>query len=808
MSKLKSASLTFKRLTPSRPPVPPAPGLSLAPGLPEHWKKLQLVTLDFETFFSKDYTLKKLNLSDYVRDERFKAHMVSLKVGSSKTRLILHKDLRAELARIDWSRSMLCCHNCVPGDTEVLTPEGWQRLDSLQEGTAVMQWSPSDESMSWAVPSHIVRKHSNELLEWDTTYHQGAYTPEHRVFYQTVDTPQWRVATAQEVAARGPNNTRVPTAGILAGGLDVLTAAEARLLEAIRADGSLRAGTSAVMFRFTKQRKIQRLQALLDELRLSYRKARGGAAITLYVHACETLSRLRTWLTASKGYDMRLLQLSQAARESILDELRFWDGSASKNRDDTFSISTACPTTADTLQALAHTCGKTLRIAVRDNARGVNAHNTGARLFVGSMRNRHAAKLIKRPSVKQGDFPVFCVTVPTGAFLMRRNGAVNVTGNCAFDGLVLSHHYGIVPAVYLDTLSMARALHGNAIRADLDTVARFYGKGNKLEDVLLQSLGIDDLEAPEYAELLLKMAAYCIVDTDLCHDVFWEMAKKLPAAEFELIHQTISMFADPVLEIDTRLATEARDEEVARRETLFQRCIPDTDVADWRSQHRGKKDQELTDHQVRAKLLRKDEYLGAMLREFGVEPPKKWSAKQEKTVESFSKDLLVALQESIQPDADDGEALYDLLQARIDANSTITVTRADRLLNLGRNGWKAPIGYNYYRAVTGRWGGANKCLTGDSCILVSRSAVIQEIRLDELLPDDLVWDGAEFVGHGGLVFQGYKEVITYDGITATPDHKVYCAGETVARRLDEAAALGLTLQTPEPPIGWKADTDR
>src|SRR5260370_34474838 len=30
-----------------------------------------------------------------------------------------------------------------------------------------------------------------------------------------------------------------------------------------------------------------------------------------------------------------------------------------------------------------------------------------------------------------------------------------------FDGLILLHHYGIKPALYLDTLSMARLSHGN-----------------------------------------------------------------------------------------------------------------------------------------------------------------------------------------------------------------------------------------------------------------------------------------------------------------------------------------------------------
>lgn len=36
-----------------------------------------------------------------------------------------------------------------------------------------------------------------------------------------------------------------------------------------------------------------------------------------------------------------------------------------------------------------------------------------------------------------------------------------------------------------------------------------------------------------------------------------------------------------------------------------------------------------------------------------------------------------------------------------------------------------------------------------------------------------VWDGEHFVTHEGVIFKGIKEVITYEGLTATPDHVVY-----------------------------------
>lgn len=36
-----------------------------------------------------------------------------------------------------------------------------------------------------------------------------------------------------------------------------------------------------------------------------------------------------------------------------------------------------------------------------------------------------------------------------------------------------------------------------------------------------------------------------------------------------------------------------------------------------------------------------------------------------------------------------------------------------------------------------------------------------------------VWDGQDWVWHEGVIYQGEREVITYDGLTATPDHTVF-----------------------------------
>jgi len=82
------------------------------PAFPQHkvdWPRL--VSLDFETFFDDEFTLKKLSTSEYIRDPRFKAQMVGIKVGHGKTRIYTAKQIKSALAKINWSTHAVLCHN-------------------------------------------------------------------------------------------------------------------------------------------------------------------------------------------------------------------------------------------------------------------------------------------------------------------------------------------------------------------------------------------------------------------------------------------------------------------------------------------------------------------------------------------------------------------------------------------------------------------------------------------------------------------------------------------------------------------------
>lgn len=78
--------------------------------------------------------------------------------------------------------------------------------------------------------------------------------------------------------------------------------------------------------------------------------------------------------------------------------------------------------------------------------------------------------------------------------------------------------------------------------------------------------------------------------------------------------------------------------------------------------------------------------------------------------------------------------------------------------------------------------GTEDCLSADTDVLTDKGIC----KISDITLDHKVWDGVSFVHHGGAVCRGTRPVISYDGLTGTPDHRVMT--EHGWRTLDEAAS--------------------
>jgi DNA polymerase I-like protein with 3'-5' exonuclease and polymerase domains len=267
----------------------------------------------------------------------------------------------------------------------------------------------------------------------------------------------------------------------------------------------------------------------------------------------------------------------------------------------------------------------------------------------------------------------------TRAFLSRYDWANSfaLAHNTMFDGAIMSWRFGIKPKVWLDTLCMARALHGVEVGGSLKAVAERYGVGEKGTEVVAAK---GKRRADFTDEELARYASYCVNDVNLTRDVFNIMGEGFPKGELKLIDLTLRMFIDPVLDLDTGLLEMHLEK-----------------IKDW-------KDQLLIDANITDKKeLMSNPKFAELLKGFDIVPPMKISATTGKETYAFAKS-----DEEFKALAEDEDVRVQLLvAARVGNKSTLEQTRTQRFIDISKRGL-LPVPIRYYAAHTGRWGGDDK----------------------------------------------------------------------------------------------------
>ena len=89
------------------------------------------------------------------------------------------------------------------------------------------------------------------------------------------------------------------------------------------------------------------------------------------------------------------------------------------------------------------------------------------------------------------------------------------------------------------------------------------------------------------------------------------------------------------------------------------------------------------------------------------------------------------------------------------------------------------------------------------CEYILIITTIGVIHLHELKPEHKVWDGMEFVTHGGLINQGEQEVIEWNGIQGTRNHLIW-AGGLLWRELTllDESTVELSLRPEQDLVSW------
>jgi hypothetical protein len=71
---------------------------------------MNIVCLDFETYYDTDYTLSKLTTDGYILDPRFKVHGVGVRYPDGRYHYE-HEDVAGFLSSSLWENTVVLCHN-------------------------------------------------------------------------------------------------------------------------------------------------------------------------------------------------------------------------------------------------------------------------------------------------------------------------------------------------------------------------------------------------------------------------------------------------------------------------------------------------------------------------------------------------------------------------------------------------------------------------------------------------------------------------------------------------------------------------
>lgn len=334
-------------------------------------------------------------------------------------------------------------YGCLADDTEVLTEHGWVNGLDVAEGDRIMQWDPTTGVLSLAPVAETFR------APWDGSMRvlrnadtDQILTPNHRVYHRTQQREQtkgvrrtwfddeWAVSEAQDLTTCDP--MKLPIAGRMhgegIGGSDY-----AALLGWVWAEGGFdHSGSGVRIYQSSVNAdKVAEIAALMDRCGVhkrydrerTYRDRAYTESTWFFTGALA--ARVRADLPGKRPTYPLLWRMTMPEREAFLDAAMKGDGSGwpngrgqqfyQKHEDDLIWF-----------QTLLHTMDRAGKVGMRPNRPGgaVYLRNTATT----ELQHRHH----KASSYEHYQGDVWCVRVPTGAFMARRNGRVFITGNSGF----------------------------------------------------------------------------------------------------------------------------------------------------------------------------------------------------------------------------------------------------------------------------------------------------------------------------------------------------------------------------------------
>lgn len=356
----------------------------------------------------------------------------------------------------------LWCHgHCIDDKTEVLTKTGWKTYKEINQKDIILNLNTYTNKIEEDRINAIVSKnYTGDVYHFQSKGSDIRVTDEHDML--TIHRKTKKITKVKAKDLYNKKQKFLIRAALQDKGGISLSDNLLRLLVWISADGNKpHKTTNLIRFRLYKQRKINRLEALLNDLKISYRKYQYENA-----NGCSINFELPLELQeySFKPIDFRITSCNRHQCKILLEEYANTDGVHNSN---TIIIFTSKKSEADNIQLMCITNRYSCSITERTNH--------GFKLKSGKDKVCYTLNISEKPyrcidnphKTTKVEFVnnehFWCLNTNNGTLIIRRNGKVNITGNChsSFDYILGETRVVCEPFGYFNENNMERYLPSN-----------------------------------------------------------------------------------------------------------------------------------------------------------------------------------------------------------------------------------------------------------------------------------------------------------------------------------------------------------
>lgn len=323
---------------------------------------------------------------------------------------------------------------CVDGDTEYFNGEGWIPIRNYSEGDSVLQYN-SDGTANLVHPSSYI-KNAADLYQIKNT--RGSIdmvlSKNHRFIYLSSkghinEKPFGEIMNIMK--EKGSFSAKIISSFRCTDEFCSISPERLRLLIAISADGSLYKSGNFWRVRIIKERKIERLRKLIQDVGLTIEErvfADGYHNFKIPVeYGC-------------KEFPDSFYFLNDKLKEVFKEEVVLWDGSVTSGRRCVCKYFTSIKKNADLVQFIFSQFGTRASITTinrvgKERAGGYKYKSIKYSVSLtkeryGSLQHRKERPAYSTTPYNSEDKFQYCFQVPSGMLVLRRNNNIFITGNC------------------------------------------------------------------------------------------------------------------------------------------------------------------------------------------------------------------------------------------------------------------------------------------------------------------------------------------------------------------------------------------